>query len=201
MNFLDFFNRATGQQPYSYQVRLAEATYWPDLLEAPTGAGKTEAIVLAWLWRRWYAPPAVQANTPRRLAYCLPMRVLVEQTRNRITRWLENLGRASEVGLHILMGGESVLDWDLQPEQEAILIGTQDMLISRALNRGYAISRARWPLPYALLNNDCLWVYDEVQLMGSGLATTAQFAAFRSLLGTLGNCPSLWVSATLRKDW
>ena len=27
---------------------------------------------------------------------------------------------------------------------------------------------------FALLNNDCLWVMDEVQLMGNGLATTAQ---------------------------
>ncbi len=105
------------------------------------------------------------------------------------------------MGLHILMGGELVRDWDLEPEREAILIGTQDMLISRGLNRGYALSRARWPLPYALLNNDCLWVFDEVQLMGSGLATTAQMAAFHNILKTWGACESLWVSATLRKDW
>ena len=53
------------------------------------------------------------------------------------------------------------------------------MLLSRTLNRGYAASRARWPVEFGLLNNDCLWVLDEVQLMGSGLVTTAQLDAFR----------------------
>jgi len=36
------------------------------------------------------------------------------------------------------MGGEEKTEWDLYPEREAILIGTQDMLLSRALNRGSA---------------------------------------------------------------
>lgn len=201
MNYPAFFQQATGNAPYPYQVRLAEANPWPDLLEAPTGAGKTEAVVLAWLWRRRHGPAEVRAATPRRLAYTLPMRVLVEQTEERVRRWLSNLKLAGEVGVHVLMGGETDNDWDLYPEREAVLIGTQDMLLSRALNRGYALSRARWPLPYGLLNNDCLWVFDEVQLMGSGLATTAQLAAFREKFGVWGQCPTLWVSATLRPEW
>ena len=201
MNYLTFFETATGQKPYDYQLGLAYDETWPSLLEAPTGAGKTEAIVLAWLWRRRHAQNNTNQKLPRRLAYCLPMRVLVEQTRDRVQRWLNALGLAEQVGVHILMGGENAEDWDLYPEREAILIGTQDMLLSRALNRGYAVSRARWPMPYALLNNDCLWVFDEVQLMGSGLATTAQLAAFRAKFKTLGNCSSMWVSATLRPDW
>lgn len=199
MEHQNFFQRATGKPPYDYQVRLAEAEEWPDLLEAPTGAGKTEAIVLAWLWRRRHAPVAVKAATPRRLAYCLPMRVLVEQTRDRLKACFERLGE--NIPVEILMGGEGKSDWDLYPEREAVLIGTQDMLLSRAINRGYALSRARWPMPYGLLNNDCLWVFDEVQLMGSGLATTAQLAAFRESLKTWGHCQTLWVSATLRPDW
>jgi len=40
MKFAKFFKNATGNQPYDYQVRLAEADPWPELLEAPTGAGK-----------------------------------------------------------------------------------------------------------------------------------------------------------------
>lgn len=201
MNFDDFFTQATSTPPYAYQRRLALDDPWPEILEAPTGAGKTEAIVLAWLWRRRHAAPEVRRATPRRLAYCLPMRVLVEQTRDRVKRWLEQLGGGAEIKAYILMGGEQADDWDLYPEREAILIGTQDMLLSRALNRGYAVSRARWPMPYGLLNNDCLWVFDEVQLMGNGLATTAQLAAFREKFGAWGHCPSLWVSATLRPEW
>jgi hypothetical protein len=40
-------------------------------------------------------------------------------------------------------------DWDLHPEDPAIIIGTQDMLLSRALNRGYAMNRHRWPMHFA----------------------------------------------------
>lgn len=37
--------------------------------------------------------------------------------------------------------------------------------------------------------------------MGSGLATSAQLAAFREKFGVWGHCPTLWVSATLRPEW
>ena len=69
--------------------------------------------------------------------------------------------------------------WDIYPEEDAILIGTQDMLLSRALNRGYGMSRYRWPMHFGLLNNDALWVMDETQLMGPGLSTACQLEAFR----------------------
>ncbi len=107
----------------------------------------------------------------------------------------------------ILMGGEDLSpakrDWDLYPEQPAILIGTQDMLLSRALNRGYGMSRYRWPMHFALLNNDCLWIMDEVQLMGAGLASTTQLEGFRDGVTTIGNqiCHSWWMSATIRPNW
>ena len=78
------------------------------------------------------------------------------------------------------MGGEDKDRWDRYPERDAIIIGTQDMLLSRALNRGYGISRYRCPVQFGLLNSDCLWVMDEVQLMGTGLATSVQLDAFRN---------------------
>ena len=56
------------------------------------------------------------------------------------------------------MGGDVARDWDTYPEADAILIGTQDEILSRALNRGYGTSRYRWPVQFGLLNNDCLWV-------------------------------------------
>lgn len=185
----------------------------PALVDVPTGLGKTAMAVLGWLWRRRFASDTVRRATPRRLVYCLPMRVLVEQTRDNARSWIKSLKDA--VPVSVLMGGEdpSESKWDIHPERDAIIIGTQDMLLSRALNRGYAASRARWPMHFGLLNTDCLWVFDEVQLMGSGLATTAQLEAFRrQLTPTPANesgyngpedngCRSVWMSATLRPDW
>jgi len=129
------------------------------------------------------------------------MRVLVEQTQANIDSWLERLNLQDQVNVHILMGGEDGQSWVMQPEKDAILIGTQDMLLSRALMRGYGVSRYQWPVHFALLHNDALWVFDEVQLMGAGLSTSAQVEAFRRTLTTSVVTKSLWVSATLNRDW
>ena len=200
-----------GLKPYPYQRCLAVEGELPARLAVPTGLGKTAAVALAWLWRRLYAEPTVSESTPRRLVYCLPMRVLVEQTAECCRDWFRNLDLLAEnaphehprnrVAVHLLMGGDLEIDWDRWPERDQILIGTQDMLLSRALNRGYAMSRFRWPVQFGLLNNDCLWVMDEVQLMGSGLATTTQLHAFRRELGTIGPARSIWMSATMRPEW
>lgn len=232
-----------GNTPYGYQCRLACGPHANPakletlttgtacesrLINIPTGLGKTAAVVLAWLWNRVGLPSAISNHEsqmrapgtpwPRRLVYCLPMRTLVEQTRDEITRWLENLeSQAASLGLDataieqlqwlkthspvILMGGEendaARREWDIHPERPAIFIGTQDMLLSRALNRGYGMARARWPMHFGLLNNDALWVLDETQLMGVGVRTSAQLEGLRRKLGTALGCATWWASATL----
>ncbi len=209
MIFDDFFKKATGvrEGPYPFQRKFAENQKLYQLVDVPTGLGKTAMAILGWLWRRFHADEVTRKATPRRLVYCLPMRVLVEQTAENARKWVETLrhsgGVPDNAPIHVLMGGEEKTDWAMWPEREAILIGTQDMLLSRALNRGYAASRARWPMEFGLLHNDSLWVFDEIQLMGPGLATTAQLEAFRRLLGSQNDhgCGSVWMSATLQRDW
>ena len=214
MTFESFFQAATGNTPYDYQSRLAGNDSGTDceskLINIPTGLGKTAAVVLAWLWNR------VQLQNPkwpRRLVYCLPMRTLVEQTEKEVRKWVgdslwdgEPENRKGKAGVHILMGGEEAGEWDIYPEENAILIGTQDMLLSRALNRGYGMSRYRWPMHFGLLNNDCLWVMDETQLMGPGLSTACQLESFRSSnssgYGSLGAADSVtwYMSATSSRE-
>jgi len=210
LQFEGFFQSATGNSPYAYQSRLAGndsgTTCNSQFINIPTGLGKTAAVVLAWLWNRVQLQ---NPNWPRRLIYCLPMRTLVEQTRDEASKWVKNLANAfpenkelqwlSEHSPVILMGGEDASDWDIHPERPTILIGTQDMLLSRALNRGYGMSRYRWPMHFGLLNNDCLWVMDETQLMGVGVETSAQLDGFRhdEKMPTCGACPTWWMSATL----
>ena len=213
-----FFSHATGNaHPYAFQQRLAEEPCISRLISVPTGLGKTAAVVLAWLWNRQKNAASALAESspsnpwPRRLVYCLPMRTLVEQTAGEAEKWLKAHGsfwdgnpatRRGKVGLHVLMGGEDATDWDLYPEEDAILIGTQDMLLSRALNRGYGMSRYRWPMHFGLLNNDCLWVLDETQLMGPGLSTACQLEALRNFppqgFGSFGAAGSVtwYMSAT-----
>ena len=129
------------------------------------------------------------------------MRVLVEQSYRETAGWLAALGLNETVAVHRLMGGVDTESWFQYPERPAVLIGTQDMLLSRALNRGYGASRFHWPIDFGLLNTDCLWVFDKPQLMANGVATSAQLAGLRADLGTFGGCPSVWMSATLEPTW
>jgi len=197
-----FFRAAFNHEPFDYQRRLAMSEEMCSLVNVPTGAGKTAATLGGWLWRRLHRP----ASVGRRLVYCLPMRSLVEQTERVACTAITQLTAQGIINkdrfeVHVLMGGEVSETWDVHPEREYILIGTQDMLLSRALNRGYAMSRFRWPVHFGLLNNDCLWVFDEIQLMGDGLATSAQLATFGEQYKTFGTRHSIWMSATLDREW
>lgn len=203
MDFAHFFRLCTGNHPFPFQVRIALGGL-PDRVEIPTGFGKTEAMVVGWLWRRHISPHEIRSQTATRLVYCLPMRVLVEQTEARVRDCLRRVRDAGLVGLpdpeldvHALLGGRVDREWEGRAERSSILIGTQDQLLSRALNRGYGMSRFMWPVHFALLANDCHWIFDEVQLMGPGLSTSVQLQAFRERFGAFGPARSTWMSATL----
>ena len=207
-----FFKKLSdGKSCHDWQRKLSDP---PDcgnrLIRVPTGFGKTLGVLASWLWHR------VQNKNdswPRRLIWCLPMRVLAEQTQSEVRSalreigvlWNEQSDHDGKVGVHLLMGGADAGQWHLYPECNAVLIGTQDMLLSRAMNRGYASPRARWPMEFGLLNLDALWVMDEVQLMDVGLATSGQLQVFRGEDQEAGKslrpCFTWWMSATLQRDW
>ena len=189
--------------PWRWQQELSTQPQCRNqLIRIPTGFGKTLGVLHAWLHHHFVDRTQ---RWPTRLVWCLPMRVLVEQTEVEIRRVLSALSLQSDVDVHILMGGVEGTDWSMHPERRAVLIGTQDMLLSRALNRGYAAARARWPMEFGLLSQDCLWVMDEVQLMDVGLATSAQLQAFWNQDADAGKAiwpnKTWWMSATLQREW
>ena len=84
MTFEQLFEAATGHAPYDYQRRLAGGDEGcrckSQLINIPTGLGKTAAVVLAWLRNRIQIgnreSEIPNPEWPRRLVYCLPMRTL-----------------------------------------------------------------------------------------------------------------------------
>ncbi|MCG8556174.1 MAG: DEAD/DEAH box helicase [Proteobacteria bacterium] len=195
-SFTSFFKIATGGlTPYRWQLQVA-LDGLPENLPVPTGLGKTE-VALAWAWRRL----ATSEEEPLHLVYCLPMRSLVSQTVQRLTGYfgaLRDHDARFGVCVYQLMGGSIEDKWARCPDRPWILVGTQDQLLSRALNRGYAMSRFEWPVHFGLLNNDCRWLIDEVQLMGPGLWTTSQLDWMRrKRFPSLKPCLTTWMSATL----
>ncbi len=110
-----FFHAATAKAPFPYQRILALGD-WPELLEVPTGLGKTAAVVVAWLWRRLQG----DADTGRRLVYSLPMRTLVEQTAREARKWIDAVASSFDgtpPSVHVLMGGEVDQDRDVEPDR------------------------------------------------------------------------------------
>src|SRR5579884_3249328 len=198
--FRQFFRAATSFDPYAWQTKVAIEGL-PELLPVPTGLGKTEGSVLAWAWRRF----AHKGYEPLHLVYCLPMRSLVRQTIGRLRGYFGKLKEWNElidICVHQLIGGDADETWAAAPDRPWVLVGTQDMLLSRALNRGYGMSRFDWPVHFGILNQDCYWIIDEVQLMGPGLWTTAQLDWMRrKRFPALKDCRSTWMSATMGVDF
>ena len=108
-------NRGRPLQPHPWQLALGRtADCGSRLIRIPTGLGKTEGVLGAWLYHAVYCR---RADWPRRLLWCLPMRVLVEQTAERaaslIDRWAATSDLQSEERpqVHVLMGGETPDRW------------------------------------------------------------------------------------------
>jgi CRISPR-associated endonuclease/helicase Cas3 len=110
--FKDWFAKLTGHEsPRPWQGDLAEASMCRDrLIRIPTGLGKTEGVLAAWSFHRLQR---ADDAWPRRLVWCLPMRVLVEQTEQVATQLAEKIPVAQRPAVHVAMGGEDAGDWFL----------------------------------------------------------------------------------------
>ena len=190
MSYEDFFKKLTGYQPYPWQRQFAQ---WDGnqiaVVNLPTGTGKEFGVTMPWLYSHQQGH-----SVPNRLIYCLPTRSLVDQVYSNIQTLVEKSGLSIDV--YCLKGGKIEQGYEDQLTQPSILIGTQDQLLSRALNRGYTVSWAQRPKHAAAVNNDCRWVLDETQLMGVGYTTAVKLHQLRQQLGVFGKAELVLMSAT-----
>jgi CRISPR-associated endonuclease/helicase Cas3 len=189
--FEEFFEAATGRTPDARQTAIATEGL-PAELTTPIGADQAATAVLPWLFRRLVRSPE---STPRRLVYVLPAHSFPELVLARIGEWLGRLGRGDEVGVHLLAGAVRSGGWLRHPERTAILVGTHDLLLSRALMRGFADSQRTAAVTYGLLHNDAQWVFEAAQLLGPGLPTSVRLQEMRDALGTSAPSATLWMSS------
>ncbi len=91
-SYTDFFRSVTSiSKAYPWQKELGETDICSNqLIRIPTGFGKTLGVLTAWLWNR---VECSNDKWPRRLVWCLPMRVLVEQTESEIRNVLTAAGK------------------------------------------------------------------------------------------------------------
>lgn len=195
-SYLEFFQRITQKGILPYQERYGRNPFSPTLLVIPTGLGKTDCVLVPWLYAHANGHAA-----PTRLILVLPRQNLTAQTAKNARTRVCAAGLEQDISVLELMAGSRDNDEKLRPDRPTVIVSTQDLYFSRALNRGYARWPLRWPIDFALYNQDCLIVLDEVQLMDDALATSTQLAAFREQFGVFGAAASVWMSATVNPAW
>lgn len=184
--FAEFYGALHGgRSPFPWQIRLTEQVLrdgWPDLLDLPTGAGKTSALDVA-----LYCLASAPDLMPRRTVLVVDRRIVVDQgadharvlqrrlreASNGPLRWaassLRNLWGATDdeapFAVTVMRGGmPRDNDWARRPDQPVFGVSTIDQLGSRLLFRGYGIAPRSASIHAGLLGNDLLVLLDEVHL-------------------------------------
>jgi len=196
-DFDGFFRAIHGHRPFPWQQalveRLAECDAWPDVLDLPTGVGKTAALDAAVFHL------ALRADTPSkaalRIAFVVDRRLVVDDAFTRAQKIAKKIAKAlcdplskvadgrdlvGEVASRLqklagdgarplvarrLRGGVPLEnDWARTPTQPTILCSTVDQIGSRLLFRGYGVSDRMKSVHAGLLGVDSLILLDEAHL-------------------------------------
>jgi CRISPR-associated endonuclease/helicase Cas3 len=201
-DFPDFFRAVHGVEPFPWQTRLARQVAevgWPDVLDVPTGCGKTAAIDVAVFALSLQADrPMNERQAPLRTAFVVDRRLVVDDAYRRVCKLADALAMASgdTVLAHVahrlralaedsgrplvvarMRGGMArESDWARTPSQPTVLVSTVDQVGSRLLFRGYGVSDSMTPIHAGLLGRDALILLDEAHLSQPFLQTLRDLA-------------------------
>lgn len=170
---------------FPWQRRLADEVLergWPDLLDLPTGVGKTSALDIA-----LYCLSCAPERMPRRTLLVVDRRIVVDQGASHARKVLHRLSTAKTGPLREIadalraIGGTGIdeapfavavmrggmprdNDWARRPDQPVLGVSTVDQVGSRLLFRGYGVNPHSASIQAGLLGNDTLILLDEVHL-------------------------------------
>lgn len=185
--FDEFYVAAHGFAPFPWQSRLAQQVLesgWPEVLDLPTGSGKTTTLEIA-----LYALAAAPRRMPRRIVLVVDRRIVVDQASVVARALQKRLFEAHDgplavvaAALRALFEGETARDvapfevavmrggmprdndWARRPDVPLLGVSTVDQIGSRLLFRGYGLSELATPIHAGLVGNDTLILLDEVHL-------------------------------------
>jgi CRISPR-associated endonuclease/helicase Cas3 len=174
----------------------------PSLVDLPTGAGKTDLIVIWLIALAWYAQNRGSARpVPRRLVWVVNRRVLVQQVDIMAKELTEVLGRnagpiaplvsslrslcrqtTEKVFNVVQLRGQRLDDreWSLDPTMPQLIIGTVDQIGSRLLFQGYGQGKWARPMHAALFGVDSWVCIDEAHLVPAFAVTMRQIRELAS---------------------
>jgi CRISPR-associated endonuclease/helicase Cas3 len=215
-DFAAFFEAVHGAPPFPWQERLlhhlAGHCVWPEVLDLPTGSGKTAALDIAVFHLALEASRGTERRAPIRIAFVVDRRLIVDDAFDRALRLQKALNQPDATiveqvaaALRAVAGDDQPPllvrrlrggapredDWARTPVQPTILCSTVDQVGSRLLFRGYGISDRMKPIHAGLLGSDCLILLDEAHLAEPFRQTLA--AVWRLRQGD----PAPWGTAVL----
>lgn len=181
-----------GRRPFPWQVallaRVAEEG-WPDVIDVPTGLGKTSVLDVA-----VFAAALGVAAARRRIFYVVDRRLVVDEAfthARRLARAVTEPGdrpvTAAVADRLRLAGDDTPLDvtrmrggvtWDSvwldRPDRYAIVTGTVDQVGSRLFFRGYGVGEHSRSIDAGLVGADSLIVVDEAHLAPAFVASAQE---------------------------
>jgi CRISPR-associated endonuclease/helicase Cas3 len=179
------FEMTTERQPFDYQVEVARLLFGGRnvLLRAPTGAGKTWAVLAPFLFDGW-------KGRPTRLIYALPLRTLAQGVYEEARKAASKLVRGTVGTFVTIQTGEQPDDPFF--DRGRIIVTTYDQVLSGLLDSPYGLSDRLHNINAAAIAG-ALVVFDEFHLMPVQMAFLTAVAGlhlFRDL------CQSVWMTAT-----
>jgi len=165
MNEARFFEEVTGMEPYGdYQTDPARYLRQGRsiILRMPTGSGKSEALLCAYLWSLYHDP-----DFPQQMVYGLPMRNLVDSLGQRFASYQKNFDQLSVAIQHGAYPGTPSFYADLA-------IATIDQIISAyaCAPLGYPVRHGNIPagaIASAFLTFDEIHTFDPKRALQSAL--------------------------------
>ncbi|HET8661321.1 MAG TPA: type I-U CRISPR-associated helicase/endonuclease Cas3 [Micromonosporaceae bacterium] len=213
-DFPAFVQSVHGHDPFPWQAALAaevlDGGRWPDLVDVPTGLGKTSMMDLAVFVAAASAHHAGPERIGRRRCFfVVDRRIVVDEAYEHAARIAKKLAVAERDGDAGVLGrvaaglrayapdarrGELLpvtrmrggvtwsAAWLDRPDRPGIVLATVDQVGSRLLFRGYGVSDRRRPIDAALTGTDALLLVDEAHL-STALLSTLDAARQRDRLG------------------
>ncbi len=197
-SYVEHFRAVTGCSPYDYQLEVARLLFAGRnvLVRAPTGAGKTWAVLAPFLSSEWQVAPT-------RLIYALPLRTLAQgvyrEAREAAARMGHPIDAVCENDREVVSPFVTLQTGE-QPEDPffdrgRIIVTTYDQLISGLLCSPYSLSDRLHNVNAASIVGT-LVVFDEFHLMPPDKAFLTAIAGLQTF-GPL--CQSVWMTATATK--
>lgn len=186
-DFPIFFRELHGHEPFPWQARLADevcrTNLWPDLLDLPTGSGKTACIDVALFHWLVCAHRGAPHDACRRVAFVVDRRIIVDEAEARARHIADQIARAaspllaaqkalleaktSDAQVHVvkLRGGvEREENIARDPTLLTVILSTVDQIGSRLLFRGYGVSDRMTPIHAGIFGVDTLLLLDEAHI-------------------------------------